>query len=159
LKPNNRKHTLKNIKGKHKAHPYSRKANQIHRSILRQDKIEHQKKQRQLEHERIVERYLWFKNELDSNVSSLSQSEFDLLVKKYFSRHDMELERLREQRKYGKRPKSTREELLETLKVKEQNDYLQGVLDIPDLTNPIIVKALRDWDGQYHSISLIRQKL
>ena len=47
--PNNKKLSLKKIKGAEDAHPYSRKANQMKRAVSRADKLERKKAQKTVE--------------------------------------------------------------------------------------------------------------
>ncbi|KAI9592601.1 hypothetical protein BDF19DRAFT_451053 [Syncephalis fuscata] len=156
--PNNRKHTLKNIKAKHVAHPYSRKANQITRSLLRTDRLAQQKKERVAGSGRTADRYLWFRDMLmNTERELLTRSELLELVSIYVERHDEELERLRKQRKYGNRPKSAREDLLESLQTKEQADFQGNGLDVPDLTIESNVNTLYSWKGDNNGMAQIRK--
>ncbi|KAI8057028.1 hypothetical protein BDF22DRAFT_669015, partial [Syncephalis plumigaleata] len=147
--PNNRKHTLKNIKGKHVAHPYSRKAHQITRSLLRTERLGQRKKERDTGIGPIAERYIWF-GEMLANTSRtvLSHTELFSLVEIYMKRHDDEMERLRKQRKYGNRPKSAREHLLASIITSEYKEFYGNGIDIPDITNEANVELLLSQPSQ-----------
>ncbi len=53
------------------------------------------------------------------------------------------------------RPPSKEELLLQELEIKEQQEYKTGI-ELPDLTDPINVRILRDWDGDAQGLPLFR---
>ncbi|KAL1916660.1 uncharacterized protein VTP21DRAFT_5364 [Calcarisporiella thermophila] len=152
--PNNKRHTLKTIKGKEALHPNSRKANQVNRAYMRVDRLEKKRSERITGKNPLVERYLWFRYAMDEEVACLSKSEVHDLIEMYLNRHNEELKELQSTRREG-RPKSPREDLLEALIKKERQEYISG-LDIPDLTIPKNVKKLRAWDGDVNFLSQLR---
>ncbi|KAI9230120.1 MAG: hypothetical protein DHS80DRAFT_12922, partial [Piptocephalis tieghemiana] len=125
----NRKITLKTIKNREKAHPFSRKANQMNRAILRTERLQKAKAAR-----------------LGLEMRPILES--------FISRYDEEMFELEANRRPG-RPKSGRETELELLRQREAETYTAG-MDVPDLTSPSTVKILRAWDGDHNSILRIR---
>jgi len=69
----------------------------------------------------------------------------------YIARNDEEVSDLNSSRK----AKSSRHFYLESLKLKERREYMEG-FEIPDLMNPKNVKILRQWNGDINSISRIK---
>ncbi|KAI0289555.1 hypothetical protein BC826DRAFT_1030973, partial [Russula brevipes] len=68
----------------------------------------------------------------------------ELVSDVWLSRHDAELEEERTTRRKG-RPKSTKEQKLEEVKLREVEEYRTG-MEIPDLTHPENIALYRTWD-------------
>ncbi|KAI0286162.1 hypothetical protein BC826DRAFT_1050299 [Russula brevipes] len=68
----------------------------------------------------------------------------ELVSDVWLSRHDAELEEERTTRRKG-RPKSTKEQKLEEVKLREAEGYRAGI-EIPDLTHPENIALYRTWD-------------
>ncbi|CAO3671649.1 unnamed protein product [Umbelopsis vinacea] len=143
--PNNKRHTLKTIKNRDSMHPSSRKAFQLTRVVMRNDRLEQ------------LDRWLWFKFALDDTLPCASSDELHSLIQMYLSRNDDELEKLQALRKDNTRPKSSRQDLVEAMIRKEYDEYDQG-FELPDLQNPKNVKILRAWDGDKNSMARIKTK-
>ncbi|ORY03433.1 hypothetical protein K493DRAFT_311700 [Basidiobolus meristosporus CBS 931.73] len=154
--PNNKRKTLKTVKGKDKAHPYSRKALQINRIHLRQDKLDKRKSDWLNQANPTVERYLWFRWVLDEEQETATREQLAEFIEMYINRNDEELEQLKAMHRPGQpRPKAAREDLIMILKKKETEEFNNGFV-IPDLTIAKNVKTLRQWDSDINSIKLIR---
>ncbi|GBB88467.1 hypothetical protein RclHR1_00150063 [Rhizophagus clarus] len=151
--PNNKRHTLKQIKNKESIiHPSSRKAAQLQRISLRKDRLEKGKSRRVSERvQPIVERLLWFRYAFDDKLPCATKAEAYGLIEMYITRNDDEIKNLISLRKVN----SSRYFYLESLKLKEKKEYIEG-FEIPDLMNPKNVKLLRQWDGDVNSISRIK---
>ncbi|KAI8379484.1 uncharacterized protein BYT42DRAFT_532266 [Radiomyces spectabilis] len=152
--PNNKKHTLKAIKNRDAAHPYSRKAHQVERAYARKEKLAQKSNERAANNPK-VERWLWFRFALDEALPCATKPQIHDLIATYLERNDEEIERLEKERQIGKRPKTTREQLLLALRDSDNAEYVSG-FELPDLTNVKNVKALRDWNGDKNAITKIR---
>ncbi|KAI9340776.1 hypothetical protein DFJ73DRAFT_549993 [Zopfochytrium polystomum] len=152
--PNNRKLKASKIAGGERAHPYSRKADQLRRAQVRSDKMEKQKSAKTVEQRIVVDRMVWFKYALpdDRKVGDVQLAHE--LVQDYISRNDEDIATLEAQRRPG-RPKDGKLVMLEMIRAKDQQEYNSGMM-IPDITRAFNVKMLRSWEGDYNGISRIR---
>ncbi|OZJ06140.1 hypothetical protein BZG36_01018 [Bifiguratus adelaidae] len=153
--PNNKRHTLKTIKGKDAMHPSSRKAVQVTRVLLRNDRIQAKAKDRIAMVNPKVERWLWFRDLLGEDTPSIPKADLYTLIEQYISRNDAELEELKTTHRKGQRPKAAREDVLAALIAKERDEYKKG-MEIPDITKPKNVTLLRQWNGDRNSMSRIQ---
>ncbi|KAJ3261188.1 hypothetical protein HK103_006497 [Boothiomyces macroporosus] len=148
---NNKKKTLKNIKGLDKAHPYSRKASQMKRAILRTSTMSTKDSLRQEPKQRVVDKLLWFKEKAD-DVLTLDQ--LREVIEEYINRNMEEIMELKKNWRQG-RPKPNRLDLLENLHSKEMQDFKLG-FEVPDLTNKDVIDYYKVWKGDYNAISDIK---
>ncbi|KAI7906230.1 uncharacterized protein BX663DRAFT_558765 [Cokeromyces recurvatus] len=149
----NRKITLKTIKNRDSIHPYSRKAHQLSRVYQRREKLAQQEKKKQ--NNPIGERWLWFREAFGEEKSAATKAEMHQLIELYLQRHDEEIEHLEQERHRGhKKPKSSRQELLESIRDSEKNEYISG-MELPDMTNGKLLKLLREWNGDKNGMSRI----
>jgi translation machinery-associated protein 16 len=149
---NNKKKTLKDIKGLEKAHPYSRKATQMKRAIGRQASLSAKDTLRNEPRKRAVDKLLWFKDHLPLH-DTLTKSEIHDIIDGYVNRNAKEIMELKKNWREG-RPKPNRLDLLESLQSQNQKEYKAGI-EMPDLSLPGNVEILRKWDGQYGGITRI----
>ncbi|CAG8496599.1 12046_t:CDS:2 [Funneliformis mosseae] len=153
--PNNKRHTFKQIKNKNSIiHPSSRKAAQLQRITLRKDRLERDKARRISEAQPIVERLLWFRYALDDALPCATKAEVYDLIEMYIARNDDDISNL-DSPKYVHKTKSSKQFLLDALKLKEKREYMEG-FEIPNLMDPKNVKILRQWDGDTNSMSRIK---
>ncbi|KAJ2957423.1 hypothetical protein NQZ79_g6844 [Umbelopsis isabellina] len=147
-------------------HPSSRKAFQLTRVVMRNDRLEQRARSKETVGNPKIDRYLWFKFALDDTLPCATTEELHSLIQMYLCRHDEELENLQALRK-GSRPKTSRQDILEALIKKEKDEYEKGfvadatilcALELPDLQNPKNVKILRSWDGDKNSMARIKTK-
>ncbi|KAG2175500.1 hypothetical protein INT43_001147 [Umbelopsis isabellina] len=162
-------------------HPSSRKAFQLTRVVMRNDRLEQRARSKETVGNPKIDRYLWFKFALDDTLPCATTEELHSLIQMYLCRHDEELENLQALRK-GNRPKTGRQDILEALIKKEKDEYEKGFgktanyldimthiaafadttisscLELPDLQNPKNVKILRSWDGDKNSMARIKTK-
>ncbi|KAI9285313.1 translation machinery-associated protein 16 [Umbelopsis sp. AD052] len=155
--PNNKRHTLKTIKNRDSMHPSSRKAFQLTRVVMRNDRLEQRARSKDSIGNPKIDRWLWFKFALDDTLPCASSEELHSLIDMYLNRNEEELEKLQALRKDSKRPKSSRQDMLEALVKKEHDEYNKG-FELPDLQNPKNVKILREWDGDKNSMARIKTK-
>ncbi|KAI8061861.1 translation machinery-associated protein 16 [Gilbertella persicaria] len=149
----NRKITLKTIKNREGIHPYSRKAHQISRVHQRKEKLAAQEKKKS--NNPIGERWIWFRYAFDEDKSVATKADMHELIEIYLTRHDEEIDTLESDRNKGHRkPKTPRQELLESIRQSEMNEYVSG-MELPDMTNGRILRLLRDWDGDKNSMKRI----
>ncbi|KAH9975653.1 hypothetical protein BJV74DRAFT_177985 [Russula compacta] len=127
-------------------HPESRKAEQLARKQLRKSKLAGQASKRTKLHSTKADFYGFFFHaipEEPGNVLTLSELH-ELVSDVWLTRHDVELEEERAMRRKG-RPKGTREQKLEEVKLREAEEYRTG-MEVPDLTHSENVALYRTWD-------------
>lgn len=75
------------------------------------------------------ERWIWFRYAFEEDKTVATKAEMHELIEQYLQRHDEEIEALNQDRnKLGHRkPKSPRQDLLESLRLSEQNEYISGM--------------------------------
>ncbi|KAI9494835.1 hypothetical protein BDB00DRAFT_292696 [Zychaea mexicana] len=157
--PNNKRHTLKNVKNRDELHPYSRKARQLTRIHLRNQKLAGKKEGRSTGNTK-VERWLWFRFALEESQTCATKEQVHELIDMYLKRHDHELEQLELDRKKkgGHRKKVPRHDILTALRASEESEYASG-FELPDLMVEKNVRMLREWDGDVNGMPRIRQTL
>ncbi|KAI9291021.1 hypothetical protein K502DRAFT_344940 [Neoconidiobolus thromboides FSU 785] len=148
--PNNKKLNVKDIKKKEGCHPYSRKAKQLARAVNRMDKLDG-KKTKVLKgwQAAIADKYLWFKYAMDEDKKVLTLVEIRELIEEYLNREDSDLE--------FKKGKSFKEDIIKLKQLKDREEYVKNGLEIPDLTNKNNVQTLKEWDGDWNSITSIKK--
>ncbi|KAI7887095.1 hypothetical protein K492DRAFT_121665, partial [Lichtheimia hyalospora FSU 10163] len=128
----NKKHTLKNIKNRDAVHPYSRKAQQLQRVILRKNKLTQKKGDR---------------------TSTNGRGRV------YIERNDEQLKALEEERqKLMHKKKDPKYDLLIANKELDENEYKSGI-ELPDMNDGKNLKRLREWDGDVNYMPLIKTRL
>ncbi|CDH57117.1 ring finger domain-containing protein [Lichtheimia corymbifera JMRC:FSU:9682] len=158
LMPGNKKHTLKNIKNRDAVHPYSRKAQQLQRVILRKNKLTQKKGDRTATNSR-VERWLWFRYALDESIQCATKQQIHDLIEMYIERNDEQLQTLEaERQKLMHKRKDPKYDLLVANKELDLNEYKSGI-ELPDFNDGKNLKRLRDWDGDVNSMPLIKTRL
>lgn len=137
-------------------HPYSRRATQLARVHLRKDKLSQAKAVRNRSSSAKVDRLSTLILMLPDNLDILPDlaAVHDFVKAVFLTRHDDEIKQLESERRPG-RPPPKRLQELKDLKVKELQDYNNGI-EIPDMTNKINVDLLRDWEGDPHAIPTFR---
>ncbi|KAJ1722117.1 translation machinery-associated protein 16 [Coemansia erecta] len=168
--PNNKRKRVAKIKGKEKAHPYSRKARQIARAMNTESMIARNKSDRLNMAMSRGQKLVWFRDNLDEieyaeapeNTGEDGQKikwtmyELGQLVDLYLERHEEELEKIDEKKKLGRLLTPKEALFLENIKV-ERNEAEMSGLEVPDLTDKELVEFLRGWDGDVNSVSLIKK--
>lgn len=149
------KRTILSIKKAHSAHPNSRKASQLKRALLRNDKLASRvfsaasNKQHPL-----VDKLTWFQLQLDDR-SVYSLQDANSFIREYISRNDDEIARLEAECR-ANRPTPARLSLLQTLRKREQEEHESGSFEMVDLTVCKCLKAFREWSGDYNAIPLLK---
>ncbi|KAL2918969.1 translation machinery-associated protein 16 [Polyrhizophydium stewartii] len=157
--PNNKKKSVSNIKGVDKAHPYSRKAQQAQRAILRESHLAKKKAERDEPKRLAVERLLWFKFAVPDTTPAvaLTPDEIHATIDLYIDRNADEMARLATQAQARKnRPRPPQLALLEALREKDVAEYAGVGIEVPVLTDPENVAALKAWEGDYNSMALVK---
>ncbi|KAI8321796.1 hypothetical protein GQ54DRAFT_297806 [Martensiomyces pterosporus] len=165
--PNNKRKRLSTIKGKEKAHPYSRKARQINRAMQKESRIAEARSHRIDAAMSQGQKVLWFRDNMDLDEegnkvederlrkSVWTKAELGRLLDAFLARSDEEISEIKERRRPG-RPLPPKDEfVLQANEVENKEARLAG-LDIPDLTNGNVVRTLRAWDGDLNSITTIK---
>ncbi|ORX80583.1 hypothetical protein BCR32DRAFT_20688 [Anaeromyces robustus] len=149
-----KKLTVKSVKGFENAHPYSRKAHQVQRAMLREEKNSKTKNAKMAENNLEIEKYQWFREAIPKERANLTKEELTNVVQRYIDRNDEEIENINSTLRKG-RPTPPRLTLLKALKKKEQEEFNHGFF-VPDLTIAKNVKTLRNWKDDWNSIKLIK---
>lgn len=155
---NNKKKTLKSIKNKATAHPYSRKATQIRRALHRNVKIDVLNSKRSSTQLAIINKQIFFKHAIDPTLPCISKADLLELILMYLSRFDDEINRLTSlQRKDRKTDPKLASLLL--VKSSEMEEFKSSGMEVVDLTDKQTVKMVHLWDGDfnfYKTLKLIR---
>lgn len=149
-----KKLTVKSVKGYENAHPYSRKAHQVQRAMLREEKNSKTKNAKLAENNLEIEKYQWFRKAVPEERTNLTLEELTNAIERYINRNDEEIDSITSSLRKG-RPAPPRLTLLQALKKKELEDFNHGIF-VPDLTVAKNVKTLRNWKDDWNSIKLIK---
>ncbi|KAJ1836279.1 translation machinery-associated protein 16 [Coemansia sp. RSA 2706] len=158
--PNNKRKRLGKIKDKDKAHPYSRKARQISRAMKKEAVLAKAKGDRINAAMARGQSVVWFRDRINEDdlksKKTWTMAELRELVGEYLRRNDEEIEELQLKKKEtrGLLPRETL--FLQVTETEHKEARLAGV-DVPDLTNGLVVKTLRIWDGDVNSITTIKR--
>ncbi|ORZ18991.1 hypothetical protein BCR42DRAFT_411995 [Absidia repens] len=152
--PNNKRHTLKTVKKREELHPYSRKAQQLSRIIMRKDKLTTTRGATTTK-DLLAQRWMWFRFALDESLPCTTKADMHDMIEMYLERNDDELKRLQQERVTTKRPKTSREHMIEAAIASDKDEYKSG-MELPDLTNGKAVKLLRAWEGDTNGMNLIK---
>ncbi|KAJ2029184.1 translation machinery-associated protein 16 [Coemansia sp. S610] len=167
-KPNNKRKRVSKIKDKEKAHPYSRKARQINRAMHKETNIAKAKSERINAAMGRGQKIIWFRDNMDQTEDD-DEEEVDAKLKKkvwtmvelrqlvdvYLARNDEDVETLLAKKEEGKNLLQKESLFLQLVDLEVKEAKLAGV-EVPDLTNGAVVKALRAWDGDLNSITTIK---
>ncbi|THU97744.1 hypothetical protein K435DRAFT_777827 [Dendrothele bispora CBS 962.96] len=136
-------------------HPQSRKADQLVRKSIRKEKLVGQSTDRKQKNSILADFYGFFYHSLPPEGTLSLDELHNLIANVWLTRFDEELEAERSSRRKG-RPKSTKEQKLEELKLRESEQYRTG-FEVIDLTHAPTVALFRTWDQkQVAFIDLLR---
>ncbi|WAQ87993.1 hypothetical protein PtA15_9A118 [Puccinia triticina] len=167
--PNNRVKTTKALQSKKgkavlsKLHPHSRRAKQITRIALRDDKLALNKKEKKRLGNAFTSRLIWFieahkqeaRNQDPSgqcNQPSLPDlSALHALINAFIARNSVLIneENSKRSKHFSNRPKSTSLEKLESLVRAEMLEYTSNGFVIPDLRTAENLKLLEQWKDEH----------
>jgi translation machinery-associated protein 16 len=140
-------------------HPNSRKAQQLQRTFLRQNR--HKEKQSQQLLNKwglLIDRLLWFQAlSLEQPLENQEQIH-QIISEQYLHRFDEELEEFEKEQKSSlhSKPKGQRQRNTEFTLAKEQEEYQKGAFQLPDLTETKEIELLRNWQGDISSIGTFK---
>ncbi|RCK63855.1 Translation machinery-associated protein 16 [Candida viswanathii] len=129
-------------------HIKGRKFKQLNRATLRDKKLQHRKA---LLHERksnelsVVFHIQAILKEQRTDATEFTLEEIKEMIAGFIERDAEELERLRSERRKG-RPATNRQTLLEE-KVKHEWSVFETGFKVPDLSDPVTVERVREWNG------------
>ncbi|KAJ2049516.1 translation machinery-associated protein 16 [Coemansia sp. S16] len=164
IQPNNKRKRVSKIKDKEKAHPYSRKARQINRAMHKETSIAKAKSERINAALGRGQKIVWFRDNMDKGEEEVEAKlkkkmwtmvELRQLVDVYLERNDEEIETILAKKEEGKNLLQKESLFLQLVDSEVKEAKLAGV-EVPDLTNGAVVKALRAWDGDLNSITTIK---
>ncbi|KAJ3350334.1 translation machinery-associated protein 16 [Allomyces javanicus] len=159
--PNNKVKSLKKVGKVDNVHPFSRKAKQAKRAMLRDDRIARTSRERdEVKVGPQLERYRFVRDHLDPSLKAYTYEQMHGVIEQFLVRHQAELEELvreREAQLHGK--KKPREDLLVAMMAQERSEYEKYGLTIPNLAASKVVEALRTWDGNPNAMELIKTVL
>lgn len=99
----------------------------------------------------------WFQLILDPDQKTLTEEEMHELVMLYISRYDEEADQLRAKEMRPGRPVPRRLDELEMARRQEEQEYSSSGFNMPELRDARNVETLRAWNGDYNSLSTIKQ--
>lgn len=134
-------------------HPLSRKADQLVRAQHRKSKLQEQAKERIKKQSVEVDIYSFFYHAIPPEGVLTLEDLHTIVRDVWLTRYDGVLEEEKAARRPG-RPKSTKEQKIEELKLREAEEYRTG-LEVIDLTEPANVALFKQWDQK--SPSFIKQ--
>lgn len=144
-----KKRSIKDISSKKVIHPYSRAALQLGRALKRTEQQQkHQREQKQREKNPVWEsRVKWFQQKLleENEIASLTQQQLKEWTIECVKRWQEEVEAEQDKVGRGRRvatAKAQKSRLAQELEQEEAQSE-QGIA-VPDLTNPAVIKALRE---------------
>ncbi|WFD35981.1 translation machinery-associated protein 16 [Malassezia cuniculi] len=151
-----RKITATSLKKKGPAHPNSRRAHQMARIALRQNKINASKDVRDKARNARVDRIMTFILLLPEEKSHLPDlySLHDFVRTFYLPRYDDDLAELEKEQRPGRPPSRQLTELRDRISA-EAREYNEG-MEVPDLCNATNVELLRAWQGDPQALHLFR---
>ncbi|KAA1096144.1 hypothetical protein PGT21_006130 [Puccinia graminis f. sp. tritici] len=168
--PNNRVKTTKALQSKKgkavlsKLHPHSRRAKQITRIALRDDKLALNKKEKKKLGNALTSRLIWFieanKQEARTKdrsgqsalpIPSADLSTLHVLITSFIARNSSLIneETSKRTKHFSNRPKSTALEKLESLRRSELIEYSTNGFLIPDLRTAENLKLLDQWKDEH----------
>ncbi|KAJ2079807.1 translation machinery-associated protein 16, partial [Coemansia sp. RSA 988] len=157
--PNNKRKRVGKIKGKEKAHPYSRKARQISRAMNKESQIARTKEERVKVAMAHGQKQVWFRDRINEEdlleQKSWTIEQLAKLVDDYLQRNDEEIEEIEAGRVKG-RALAPKDSLFMQVTETEKKEAKLGGIEVPDLTSAFMVKTLRSWDGDVNSVSTIK---
>ncbi|KAH8103976.1 hypothetical protein BXZ70DRAFT_888360 [Cristinia sonorae] len=125
-------------------HPLSRKADQLVRTQIRKSKLAELARARTRKHGDQVNLFGFFYHAIPPEGVLTLEDMHSIVKDIWFTRFDAELESERASRRKG-RPKSAKEQNLESIKEREAEEYRTGI-EVIDLTDPQNVDLFRQWD-------------
>ncbi|KAJ3218052.1 hypothetical protein HDU67_006752 [Dinochytrium kinnereticum] len=152
--PNNAKKKISKIKGVEKAHPHSRKAEQLRRAIAREDRIGKLKGAKNQIQRAAVDRMVFFKFALPDDVKMATMDMMHDLIQQYVCRNDDEIKEMTESLRSIKQKPATLQQM-EWQREKDVVEYNCG-FSIPNMTDASNVKRLRNWNGDYNGLGEIK---
>ncbi|KAJ2801535.1 translation machinery-associated protein 16, partial [Coemansia guatemalensis] len=156
--PNNKRKRVGKIKGKEKAHPYSRKARQISRAMNKESQIARAKEERAKVAMAHGQKQVWFRDRINEEdlleQKSWTTEQLAKLVDEYLQRNNEEVEEIEAGRKG--RALAPKDALFLQVVETEKKESKLGGIEVPDLTSAFMVKTLRSWDGDVNSLSTIK---
>ncbi|KAK9475404.1 translation machinery-associated protein 16 [Dipodascopsis tothii] len=142
-------------------HPRARKFKQLSRASLREEKLKKQRgergRTREWQNARLKYMHDLVLVDPTPDRTQLNEDELKALIVKFIGRHDLELARLKEERRPG-RPMSSRQDAIQTQQQSENEEFKTGFL-VPDLLSPAGYKAFHDWKKDFNgmdSFAMIR---
>ncbi|CCF55830.1 hypothetical protein KAFR_0A03950 [Kazachstania africana CBS 2517] len=151
----------KNLKSKGKKptlHPDGRKFKQLTRATLRDEKISARKRAHNERRSNELARVKFVQDVINSE-SFRDRATFDfdtivIFIRQFIERDDDELNELIEERR-ANRPPSNKQLILQSKKNLELEEFAKGFL-VPDLTTEQNVTFLRNWNGDFGSMSTLK---
>jgi translation machinery-associated protein 16 len=149
------KHVTKKKGAKiHALHENSRDAHRLRRAGARDERVMKMTSNRQKQNRPWLDRIAFFQDRLPDTLHPLDLDVIKSLVAEYLSRHDAELEELKNERRPG-RPPSNRQLLLQQAMDAERKEYEAG-LWLPDLRDEQTLMKLDGWTGEWSALSPFR---
>ncbi|KAH9495426.1 translation machinery-associated protein 16 [Bulinus truncatus] len=157
-KVNKPKLTLKDIKDR-PVHPYSRKALQLNKQLLREKKVESAKTNQFVKSELLAEKLIWFQERPDDRHIYTKQDMIDLVMQ-YRDRFSDELDQIDIVQSVGNRQQSkqhvAREASVKMTIEDETNQFESSGIEVPDLINKKHLEEFKKWNGEIKFIQNLK---
>lgn len=132
-------------------HPFSRKTISLTKRLQKNEKKDHNKLGTHIKQNILGEKVLWFKERIPEDCAALTKEQVLQLIETYLSRFDEELQQIALKNSIGQRKNrqhASREDIINITKKRDVDEFATCGVEMPDLTDPRTVKALREWSGE-----------
>ncbi|XP_033114177.1 translation machinery-associated protein 16-like [Anneissia japonica] len=140
-------------------HPNSRKASKLGAKVLRKHRIERVHEETNLKRGALIEKLLWFQEQLDSDKTFYSRKELCEIIEKYLRRFDEELEQIDiiKSLKHRKgRQHASREDVILATLAREKEAYTTSGLEVPDVLSVHGCEIFRAWNGEARYLQTLK---
>lgn len=132
-------------------HPRSRKAEQLNKKVVHNNKKDKKKIDKKLKMKPKIERFQWFFKKIDFSKEKLTTEEIKSLIDEYVNEKNQEYEK--EESKKGN--------LNTTLELKrniENQEYSNNNFELPDLTDSNTMELFKLWNEQSNIFPKLKMK-
>merc|ERR1712150_87226 len=145
-------------------HPNSRKAAQINRQNVKEDKRKNLKDCRDEKEKHLWQKIVWFQENLVDDKDRYTVAEVSDLIGKYIARFELRLDEITKTNELGKHlgrhgsAHIAEEAAIKMVVEKESHLFTAGRFEAPDLTNRKNVKVLREEGLQVKDLTRIKMR-
>jgi len=139
-------------------HPNSRRAAKLTKVFHRDEKLQRRKEEHDNKSTALRDKLCWFKSQLEEDKDKYSLVEVSDMITKYINRFGERLKEIKDQNEFNKekgrhgRFCASEEEAMKMVFEREQDAFITGKFEAPDLTNRVNVKKMKKWEGETKDI-------